>query len=117
MQSADILKIAVKALDDKKAQDIKVIKISDITVIADYFVIAAGTSSTQVRALTDEVQHQLKEAGVMPHHIEGKASGWILLDFSTVVIHVFYEKEREFYQLEKLWNDGRQIDVQALLGD
>ena len=115
MQSLDILKTAVKALDDKKARDIKVIKIDDLSILADYFVIATGTSSTQVRALTDEVEHQLKLSGMMPHHIEGKASGWILMDFTGVVIHVFYEKERDFYQLEKLWNDGIKIDIETLI--
>ena len=90
MNSYEKLKIAVKALDSKKAVDIKAIKVEDITILADYFVIATGMSTTQVKALADEVDFKLSEAGVEPGHIEGKSSGWILLDYGTVVIHVFY---------------------------
>ncbi|MBQ2676028.1 MAG: ribosome silencing factor [Clostridia bacterium] len=115
MESNDILKIAVKALDDKKAHDIKVIKVDDLTVLADYFVIATGNSNTQVRALADEVDYKLSESGVQPHHIEGKSSGWILLDYSSVVVHVFYKDAREFYSLERLWQDGTDVDVNELL--
>ena len=99
MNSYEKLKIAVKALDSKKAVHIKAIKVEDITILADYFVIAPGMSTTKVKALADEVDFKLSEAGVEPGHIEGKSSGWILLDYGTVVIHVFYKDDREFYAL------------------
>ena len=87
MNSIDIAKIAVKAADSKKGKDIQVIGIRELSVLADYFVLVTGDSSTQIKALADEIEFKLKEAGVEPHHIEGKQSGWICLDFSTVVVH------------------------------
>ena len=116
MNSYEKLKIAVKALDSKKAVDIKAIKVEDITILADYFVIATGMSTTQVKALADEVDFKLSEAGVEPGHIEGKSSGWILLDYGTVVIHVFYKDDREFYALERLWQDSEYLDIEELKG-
>lgn len=115
MESLDIVKNAVKALDSKKAFDMKVVKVDDITVLADYFVIATGSSTTQVKALADEVDYKLSEAGVEPNHIEGKTSGWILLDYGSVVVHVFYKKDREFYSLDHLWEDGTEIDIDTLI--
>ena len=103
MDSLKIIEIAVKALDSKKAKDIDAIKIGDLTIIADYFLIASGTSSTQVKALADEVEFKLSEAGVEPDHIEGRATGWILLDYGSVVVHVFHEETRHFYDLERHW--------------
>lgn len=115
MESLEILETAVKTLDAKKAVDIKAIKIDDITILADYFVIATGMSSTQVRALADEVDFRLSEKGVEPLHIEGKSSGWILLDYGSVIIHVFYKADREFYELDHLWQDAQQIDISEML--
>ena len=115
MESLEILETAVKTLDAKKAVDIKAIKIDDITILADYFVIATGMSSTQVRALADEVDFRLSEKGVEPLHIEGKYSGWILLDYGSVIIHVFYKADREFYELDHLWQDAQQIDISEML--
>ena len=115
MESLEILETAVKTLDAKKAVDIKAIKIDDITILADYFVIATGMSSTQVRALADEVDFRLSEKGVEPLHIEGKSSGWILLDYGSVIIHVFYKADREFYELDHLWQDAQQIDIGEML--
>lgn len=115
MNQFDIAKHAVKALDSKKAVDIEVIGITDLTVIADYFVIATGSSSTQVKALADEVEYQLKLKDVEPLHIEGRSTGWIVLDYGSVVVHVFHSEQREFYQLERLWQDGEKIDVEKLL--
>ncbi len=117
MENKDIIKIAVKAIDSKKGTDIQIIKIADLTIIADYFIIATGTSSTQVRALADEVEFKLSEAGVEPHHIEGEKSNWVCLDYLGVVIHIFYKDQREFYQLERLWEDGEQIDLKDFLED
>ena len=104
---------AVKALDSKKALDIKVIKIQDISAIADYFVIATGTSSTHVKALADEVEAQLDEAGISVSHVEGyRSNSWILLDYVDVVVHVFSDEAREYYDLERLWQDGEIIDIE-----
>lgn len=106
----------VKALDSKKAQDIKVIKISDLTIIADYFVIANGTSTTHTRGLADEVEFKLDQFGVHPDHIEGiDGAQWIAMDYTDIVVHVFYKDTRELYNLEKLWSDGEAVDIDTLL--
>lgn len=109
--SLDIVKKAVKALDDKKANNIEVIKIDELTIVADYFIIATANSNTHVRALADEVEYQLEEAGIMPDHIEGRSTGWVLLEYAGVVVHVFLEESRNYYNLERLWEDGTKIDV------
>ena len=112
MTSLEIARAAAKALDSKLGKDIKIIKISDLTVIADYFVIATGTSNTQVRALADEVDYQLSQQGIKPLRTEGVESGsWILLDLNTVVVHVFKPDTREFYALERLWADGEVVET------
>ncbi|MDR1565366.1 MAG: ribosome silencing factor [Oscillospiraceae bacterium] len=106
----------VTILDKKLAKDIKLIKISDLTVLADYFVIATGTNSTQVKALAAEVEFKLKQEGVTPKNVEGKhPGGWIILDYYSVIVHVFYSETREFYDLEKLWIDGETLDISNLL--
>ncbi len=115
MEIIDIVKTAVKAADSKKGQNIEAIHVSDLTIVADYFVLVSGSSSTQVKALADEIEFKLSEAGVEPLHTEGKTSGWICLDYASVIVHVFYEKERDFYQIERLWQDGEKIDVTKLL--
>lgn len=113
MTSLETAKMAVKALDSKKALDIKVIKIQDISAIADYFVIVTGTSSTHVKALADEVEAQLDEAGISVSHVEGyRSNSWILLDYVDVVVHVFSDEAREYYDLERLWQDGEIIDIE-----
>ena len=115
MDSYEIMKTAVSALNAKKAFDLKVIKVDDITVLTDYFVIVTGSSTTQVKALANEVEYKLSEAGVEPNHIEGKTSGWILLDYGSVVVHVFYKNDREFYSLDKMWQDCTQIDIDTII--
>lgn len=115
MNQYEIAKIAVKALDSKKAVDIQVVEITELTIIADYFVIATGNSSTQVKALADEVEFQLSKNGVEPLHIEGRSTGWIVVDYGSVVVHVFHGEQREFYNLERLWKDGQKIDIDKLL--
>lgn len=115
MEILDIVKTAVRAIDSKKGEDIEVIKITDLTILADYFVFATASSSTQLKALTDEVEFKLTEAGVEPHHIEGKATGWICMDYGTVVIHLLGREQRDYYQLERLWGDGEKQDTEALL--
>ncbi|NLJ16601.1 MAG: ribosome silencing factor [Clostridiales bacterium] len=116
MNKNSILEIAVKALDSKLAQDIEVIEINNLTVLADYFIIASGSSTTQVRALADEVEFKLKENDIPPQRIEGYTScNWILLDYGSVVVHVFLNETRDFYSLEKLWADGKKIDVSKFI--
>ena len=105
---------AAKALDEKKARDIKIIYVNEQTIIADYFVIAAGTSRTQVNALADEVDYKLGLEGIQPTKIEGRGQGtWVLLDYDSVLVHVFNPQSREFYNLEKLWADGEEIPFEA----
>ena len=111
MQGLDIVKIACKALDDKKAMDLKAIEVTEITVLADYFVLATATSTTHVRALSDEVEDALSKNGLEPHHIEGRTTGWILLDYGSVVINVMDAQNRDFYGLDHTWNDGKELDV------
>lgn len=103
-----------KILDTKKARDVKIIKVTEKTVIADYFVISAGNSSTQVKSLADEVEYVLsQEQGIKPTSIEGRGLGnWILLDYDNVIVHVFGNQAREFYNLEKLWAEGEEIQFE-----
>lgn len=115
MEVLEILATAVKALDSKKAQDINAVKVDDLTVIADYFVFATATSSTQVRALAEEVEYQLDLKNQPVHHIEGRGSNWILLDYGSVIVHVFHREAREFYGLDRTWADGEQIDIEKFL--
>lgn len=112
----EMLPIAVKALDDKKGRDVKVLYTADQTTLADYFIICTGTSNTQVRALAEAVEEALSKAGEEPHHIEGHRGGqWTLLDYSAVVIHIFTEEGREFYGLERLWSDAAPVDITGYL--
>lgn len=113
--SLDIVKKVVKALDDKKANDIQVMKTQELTIVADYFVIATANSNTHVRALADEVEYQLEEAGITADHIEGRATGWLLLEYQGVVVHIFLEESRNYYNLERLWEDATKVDVSQLL--
>ncbi len=101
------LDIIVKACEDKKGIDIKVLNISKLTPIADYFVIASGNSSTQVMAIADEVEDKVMEAGYLEVEKEGYHSGrWILLDFGDIIVHIFHKEDREYYNLERLWSDN-----------
>lgn len=113
--SLDIVKKIVKALDDKKGNDIKVIKIDELTVVADYFVIVTGNSNTHIRALADEVEYQLEQSGLKPDHVEGRATGWVIIEYSGVVAHIFTEEARDYYNLERLWEDAEKIDTDELL--
>ncbi len=106
----------VKILDSKKAKDIKALYVEEQTVLADYFVICCGNSNTQIRALAGEVEEKLKEMNVEPHHIEGyNEASWTILDYGTVIVHIFSREAREFYKLEKLWSDSENIDISSLL--
>ena len=108
--------IACKAIDDKKGQDIKIIDIHNVSVIADYFVIASGTNSNQVQAIVDNVEEQLGRAGFQAKQIEGnRNSSWILMDYGDVIVHVFDEENRLFYDLERIWRDGKVLEMDAFL--
>lgn len=108
--------IACKAIDDKKGQDIKIIDIHNVSVIADYFVIASGTNSNQVQAIVDNVEEHLGRAGFEAKQIEGnRNSSWILMDYGDVIVHVFDEENRLFYDLERIWRDGKVLEMDAFL--
>ena len=99
-----------EAMRDRRADDLLVLAIGHLTVIADYMVIGSGHSMTQVKALADAVEKALKEEGVLAARREGYAEGrWIVLDYGTVIVHIFHEQEREYYRLERLWGDARQL--------
>lgn len=117
MESEKILNIAAKALDDKKGRELKAIKLDDLTSLCEYFLIATATSSTHVHSLADEVEAKLQENGCVPHHIEGRTTGWIVLDYTSVIVHVFTPDQREFYGLDKMWSDGLQIDIDKIIDD
>ena len=105
-----------KALDSKKGQDIQVLKTGDLTTLADYFVICTATSTTQIKALADACEKNLKEQGEPPHHVEGHRGGtWVLMDFSAVVVHIFDDEARKFYDLERLWKDAEKMDLSDVL--
>ncbi|MBQ6847488.1 MAG: ribosome silencing factor [Clostridia bacterium] len=114
MESLEIIKIAANALNEKKAREISAIKIGDLTVLAEYFLLCTATSSTQLRALCDEVEDKLEQGGLKPHHIEGKATGWVALDYGSVIVHIFGRQEREFYNLDKMWSDGEIVDLDEI---
>ena len=113
--SREVAKMAVEALNDKKAIDVKVIDISGMTVIADYFIIASGTNANQVQAMADNVEETLGRAGYQPRQIEGyRAANWILMDYTDVIIHIFSEQDRMFYDIERIWRDGISINSEEL---
>ena len=112
----EIALLAVKGLDSKKGRDIRMLEVEHLTSLVDYFVICAGGSNTQINALCDAVEHELSQAGEEPFHREGYRGGtWVLLDYGSVAVHVFNEEARKFYDLERLWNDGREVDLSAVL--
>ena len=112
----DIAELIVKTIDGKKAHDIKLLRTTDVTMLADYFVICTATSTTQIKTLADEVEAVLEAQGEAKLHREGHRGGeWTLLDYSAVVVHVFTEEAREFYSLERLWSDADPVDVSQYL--
>lgn len=118
MTDREELEIAVKALDSRKAKNITALKVEDLTILANYFIIASATSTTQVKALADEVEYQLGEKGVKPKSIEGyQSQTWIMLDYYDIIVHVFLGETRDFYQLERLWADGIPVDISDLVKD
>lgn len=112
----EMAQIACRALEDKKGRDIMVIDIHEVSVIADYFVIASAANQNQVQAMVDNVDEQLGKAGFEAKQIEGnRASSWVLMDYGDVIIHIFDEENRLFYDLERIWRDGRQVELEEFL--
>ena len=112
LTSLEVAVLAVKTLDSKKAKDIKVLETKDITVLADYFIICTAGSTTQIKTLSDELDKVLREKGEPSLRTEGyRRGGWVLIDFGTVVVHIFLKDIREFYSLERLWRDAPEIDI------
>ena len=105
-----------KVLDEKKAMNIVAIETEEVTVVSDFFVIASGTSNTHTKSLADDVEYEIKQRlGVDPEHIEGRATGWILIDYGTVIVHIFGHEERDYYNLERLWADASVVDLSGVL--
>lgn len=113
MTQQEALETIVKALDSKRAEDIQVLHVEDLTILGDYFIIANGTSTTHTRTLADEVEYQMTQKGREPGHREGRGNGsnWVVLDYADIIVHIFYKETRDFYQLERLWADGEQVDI------
>lgn len=111
MTSKEMTKLAINALEDKKAEDIRIIDISEVSVLADYFIIVSGSNRSQVQALADNVEETLGRAGNPAKQVEGyETANWILLDFGDIIVHVFDNENRLYYDLERIWRDGKQIE-------
>ena len=115
VQAKEMAKIAYHALDEKKGEDIRIIDIAGISVLADYFIIANGSSESQLQAMVDNVEEEMHKAGYSLKQREGYGSGnWVLLDFGDVIVHVFDKENRLFYDLERIWRDGKNIEITEL---
>ena len=115
MDKKELMENIVKVLDENKGIDIEALEITELTTVADYFVIVTGTSSTHVRALTEDVEDGLSKLGVEPERIEGKATGWILMDYGSVIVHIFTADMREHFNLEHLWADAKNADISNIV--
>ena len=114
-QAKEMVKIAVKALEDKKAEDVKIIDIGGVSTIADYFFIANGSNQNQLQAMRDAVEEDLYKAGYPVKQVEGNSnSSWILMDYTDIIVHVFSKEDRLFYDLERIWKDGKEISIDEL---
>ena len=114
-KAQEMARMAIEALEDKKAVNIKVIDIGEVSVLADYFIIAGGTNRNQIQALADSVQEKLGRAGYLTKQVEGyNTANWVLLDFGDVIVHIFDDQNRLLYDLERIWRDGREIDPAKL---
>ena len=112
----EIAKTLVRVLDMKKGRDIKLLHVSDKTIIADYFVICGGTSNTNIKALAGEAEYKLGLCGITPLHLDGYSEGeWIVVDFGSVMVHIMNRDNRDFYKLEKLWGDAESVDISDIL--
>lgn len=116
-EQKNMVQVAYMALDEKKGEDIKIIEISQISVMADYFIIANGTNISQVQALVDNVQEKMHKAGYVAKRVEGnRSSSWILIDYGDIVVHIFDREDRLFYDLERIWCDGKQLTLEECCG-
>lgn len=116
MTEQEKLELIIKTLDSKRGEDIQALRITVLTILADYFVIVNGTSNTHARTLADEVEFVLSQNGIEPERREADTGNtWIILDYGDIIVHVFYKETRSFYKLEGLWADGEQVDISALL--
>ena len=114
-QSLNMVKIAYDALDDKLAEDIKIIDIRSISVLADYFIIANGNNANQLTAMEDAVDEAMYTNGVHQKQVEGTGnSTWILMDYQDIIVHLFSKEDRQFYDLDRIWRDGKVVDVHSL---
>lgn len=115
-KSKNMVKLAMEALEDKKAEDIKMIDITEVSVLADYFVIASGTNRNQVQAMVDNVEETLGRAGYESRQVEGyQTANWVLLDYGDIIVHIFDSENRLFYDLERIWRDGKIVDAEAFV--
>ncbi|MCI8570820.1 MAG: ribosome silencing factor [Lachnospiraceae bacterium] len=111
----EMARLAINAMEDKKAEDIRVIDISQVSVLADYFIIASGSNRSQIQTLSDAVEEKLGKAGYPVKQIEGyQNANWVLLDFGDIIVHIFDQENRLFYDLERIWRDGRSMDIDGL---
>ena len=118
MNALETAKAIAKILDAKKGLDVKVIRIGELSILADYMVIATGNSSTHVKSLADYVEYEMDQQGISVSHIEGHRSDtWILLDYVDVIVHVFNEDSRKYYDLDRLWEDGEVVDISDVITD
>ncbi len=114
-ESRELAKAACNALNDKKAEDIRIIDNSEISVLADYFIIANGMNPNQIQAMVDAVEESLSKIGHSAKQIEGnRQSSWVLMDYGDIIVHVFSREDRLFYDLERIWRDGKALDMDAL---
>lgn len=114
--SREIAEELVKILDARKARDIKLLRVEEQTVIAEYFVICSGSSSTQIKSMAGEVEYKMSMCGIPPYGIDGYTEGkWIVIDLGFIMVHIFSGESREFYKLEKFWSDSEDIDISSLL--
>lgn len=112
MDAKEMAKLAVAALEDKKAVDVKVIDIEKISTLADYFIIASGTNRSQVQAMSEAVEEELQKHDIHPKNVEGyQSANWILMDYGDIVLHIFDEENRLFYDIERIWKDGSPADL------
>ena len=109
--------LAVRALDAKIASDINVLRIEEITTLSEYFIICTGNSNTHVNTLKEAVEQKFDEVGIAPHHIEGHGGTWVLMDYGSIIVHIFTEEGRGFYQLDRVWADAIPVPVDEMLSE
>ena len=118
MTSSSLSETIIRILNNKKAAEIKLLKISDLSILGDYFVIAGATSTTHVKALVDEVDFQLSQQGIKPSFIEGyHSNNWIIMDYHDVIVHVFLNETRNYYELERIWADAQEVDITKIIAE